>query len=359
MEVFVGGSAVTGLPATTLSEHDVDVSLASLPTATWIRSLMARIRPDVVHAHWFPDAFRYLVYGATPMIATAWGSDIYRATWTGQVQNRFVARFAGMVMADSTDLVGKLITLGAKPERTVLFNWGVDLASFSPPEDDRSTVRRRLGLPEGRLILSPRSVRDVYNPRIIVDAFERLAGRHPDLHLAIKHMHRDAVSLAPLRFPDRVHVIGHVPYHQMADYYRAADICVSIPSSDSSPRSVWEALACGTPCIVSDLPWVHELLSDGRDVLVVAVDSETLASAMERLLGDPALASRMASNGRAVVERHRNREHELDRLIRVYDQLARERPGTSRSIQACQWLAARIGKLGSDVRHRACTVTLP
>ena len=72
----------------------------------------------------------------------------------------------------------------------------------------------------------------------------------------------------------------------MASYYQAADVCVSIPSSDSSPRSVWEAMACGCPVVVSDLPWVHELIEPERDALVVPIEAAALAGAIGRVLED-------------------------------------------------------------------------
>lgn len=350
-EVLVGGGIGANAPETTLPEHGIKVSVATRPMAPWLRGLVADFQPDLVHANWLSDAFRCLVYGAVPLAATAWGSDVYRVGRIGQLENRLVARCASMVIADSVDLLDRLHALGAAPERSMLFNWGVDLGTFSPPSAGRSEARRKLGLPDGKIILSPRSLRDVYNPRTIVDAFELIAERHPALHLLLKHMHTDHPDLGPLRFPERVHIIGHVPYERMADYYRAADVCVSIPSSDSSPRSVWEAMASDTPCVISDLPWAHELLRDGREALIVPVDAASVASALERLLDDAELVSRIASNGRAVVERHRNPEVEFDRLAAVYERLAKRRSGTSRPSRWLQTSAAAASVAVSRARH--------
>jgi glycosyltransferase involved in cell wall biosynthesis len=114
----------------------------------------------------------------------------------------------------------------------------------------------------------------------------------------------------------------------MADYYRAADLCVSIASSDSSPRSAWEALACGCPLILSDLPWVHELIVPEQHALVVPIEADAVAAATERLLSDRELAARLSSEGRALVEKHRDRDVEMERLARAYAALAHagERP---------------------------------
>ena len=290
---------------------------------------MRRVRPDVVHANWLTDAFLYLVYGAVPMVAMAWGSDVYRASRREQLQNRFIARRAAMLLADSAHLLERLRALGASEDRSALINWGIDLEQFSPPGGDQAAIRRVLGLPDGKLILSPRSLTPVYNPRTIVAAFEAVAASHPDVHLLLKHIHDDEPDLGQLRYPDRVHSIGYVPYGQMADYYRAADVCLSIPSSDSSPRSVWEAMGCGTPCVLSDLPWVHELIHAGREALVVPPDSGSVADAINRLLNEPELRRRIASGARRLVELHRDREAELDRLTGIYERVAREQTGAS------------------------------
>jgi glycosyltransferase involved in cell wall biosynthesis len=352
-DVVVGGEIWGTLPDTTLAEQGIDVSVTGWPTARWLRNLIARVRPHVVHANWFPYAFTYMLYGASPLVAMAWGSDIYRADRVTQVKNRVVARYAGMVMADSADLLDQLHALGAPPSRSVLLNWGIDLVSFSPPKGGRAAVRQQLGLPDGRIVLSPRAFRDLYNPRTIIDAFELLAHHDDDLHLVMKHIHADRPDLGPLRYPQRVHTIGYVPYERMADYYRAADVCVSIPSSDSSPRSVWEAMGCGTPCVLSDLPWVHELIADEREALVVPIEATSVAAATHRLLEDSSLAATVVTRARSLVERHRNRDHELDRLIEVYERLARERPGTSRRMRALQSVAAKAAIAVAVARRRA------
>ena len=44
-------------------------------------------------------------------------------------------------MADSQALVDRLVELGARPESTLLVNWGVDLATFAPADGTRSALR--------------------------------------------------------------------------------------------------------------------------------------------------------------------------------------------------------------------------
>ena len=227
----------------------------------WIRRLLRELKPDVIHAHWLCGfACFAALAGAEPLVAMAWGSDVFRADRLKRVADRVALNRSALAMADSQALLEAMVDLGARRESTLLMSWGVDLDHFRPSERERAAVRAELGLPEGRVILSPRSLMPLYNPRTIVDAFELLADELPDIQLVLKHMGTDRPPVGPLRHPDRVHIVGHVAYERMVDWYRAADVCVSIASSDSSPRSVWEAVASGTPCVVSDLPWVHELI---------------------------------------------------------------------------------------------------
>ena len=183
-------------------------------------------------------------------------------------------------------------------------------------------MRAELGLGPGPVILSPRSLTPVYNPETILAAFALVKRARPDAQLVLKHMGIDDPTV-PGVDDTGVHVVGHVPHERMARYFQAADVCVSIPSSDSSPRSVWEAMACGCPVIVSDLPWVHELIAAERDALVVPVDPASVAGALRRVLADPRLAQRLAGRGRALAETYRDRATEMDRLAAVYRSLAR------------------------------------
>jgi glycosyltransferase involved in cell wall biosynthesis len=72
---------------------------------------------------------------------------------------------------------------------------------------------------------------------------------------------------------------------------------VSLASSDSSPRSVWEALACARPVVVSDLPWARDELANGQGLLV-PLEPAAIAEAIGRVLGDARLAAMLAADGR-------------------------------------------------------------
>jgi glycosyltransferase involved in cell wall biosynthesis len=326
--VVVAGDVVPGYPPSVLPAEGVEVRPLELPAIPWVRRLAREIKPDVVHAHWL-TAYGFLaaLNRLHPLIAMAWGSDVYHASPLGLRQIRYVLKRADVAMTDSTHLLDRLIELGADREHSHLLNWGVDLSAFAPAPD-REAVRRELGLEPGPLVLSPRALTPLYNPTVIVDAFDLVRRERPDAQLVLKHIGTDEPDLGrPL--PEGTRIVGHVAYEELAHWYRASDVCVSIPDSDSSPRSVWEAMACGSACVLSDLPWVHELIEDGRHALVVPPEAKAVATAIARLLTDGALAHQVSEQARALVEHRRNQRTEMDALSELYARTAsdgRRRP---------------------------------
>ena len=229
-------------------------------------------------------------------------------------------------MADSPELVARLVDLGADPSRAELVGSGVDVERFAPPSpEERVALKAQLGLEPGPVVLSPRKVAPLYNVDTIVHAFARVSSSDvPDVQLVVKHLESGPPPLPDVPGTSRVHVVGHVPYERLADYYRAADVCVSIPSSDSAPRSVWEAMACGAPTVVSNLPWVRESLREG-EALVVPITAEAVAEAIGSVLHDPAVAKRLAQAGRAAVVERQDQHAHMDRIAGLYDRLMAER----------------------------------
>ncbi len=259
--VEVCGSAWGGLPATQLPAEGVPVHELGRPAPLQLRRLLREFRPDVVHAHWLPFARLAVLAAARPLVATAWGSDLYHATRPQTLATRLALRRTAVAMADSEDLLKRVRALGPRSLRTMLVNWGTDLRMFRPPAgQERAALKERFELGTGPVVLSPRGLKEIYNPAIVDEAFNRVREKLPAAQLVLRY----AGDNAPKDPPPGVHVVGWLEPAELAALYRAAEVTVSIPRSDSSPRSVWEAMASGSAMVVSDLPWAHELLVERR-----------------------------------------------------------------------------------------------
>ena len=129
----------------------------------------------------------------------------------------------------------------------MLVNWGVDLEAFRvPSEQERAELKTQLGLSTAPVVFSPRGLKELYNPDVVVGAFARVREAVPGAQLVLKHLGSAETVPPEWRELPGVTLVGHVDREAMAGLFRAADVTVSVPSTDSSPRSVWEAMAAGS-----------------------------------------------------------------------------------------------------------------
>jgi glycosyltransferase involved in cell wall biosynthesis len=74
----------------------------------------------------------------------------------------------------------------------------------------------------------------------------------------------------------------------MPYYYSAADMMISISSNDSLPNTMLEAMACGCPVIMSDIPQIRDWVIDGKNGYLCPVkDADKLAECIFKVLEDP------------------------------------------------------------------------
>jgi glycosyltransferase involved in cell wall biosynthesis len=291
-------------PFAEVTVHDLTAitnvrKLRYLVWAVIVRRLVHRLRPDILHAHQVSSA-GWLGWAAShhPFVVTPWGSDIYRhpqrsrlARWLAQR----VLSSADLVTADSADLLARTIELGADPTCSHIIQWGVDLTTFSPV-DERAELRSQLGLGSEFIILSARAMRPIYQHNVTLEAIATVRQTIPDVTFIFRDYNADppdyAAQLARraqfLGVSDAIRFIGPTArYEDVVNLYRAADLVVSVPASDGTPVSVLEALACGIPVIVSDLPSLREWIIDGESgVLVPVGNAEAVAHGIIRLLMD-------------------------------------------------------------------------
>ncbi len=108
---------------------------------------------------------------------------------------------------------------------------------------------------------------------------------------------------AELGLADRVAIPGRVP--DIAPYLSRADL-LALPSLEegSGAVSVLEALRAGVPIVATGIDGLPEDLTDGEDSLLVPPsDAAALATALRRLLEDPALRERLGAGARSLHER--------------------------------------------------------
>jgi glycosyltransferase involved in cell wall biosynthesis len=278
-----------------------------------IARLIRKERFSLIHAHWLiPQALAAILAMAAagrkiPLLSTAHGGDLYGLQ--GRAMDRLrrsVFRRSAAVSVVSRAMARDAVRGGARAQSTHVIPMGTDLVRrFCPGRDapDHGQV-----LFVGRLV-------EKKGCRYLIQAWQEVHRRAPAARLVIagdgpeRETLRLLVNSAGLS--PSVTFCGAVAHGSLPEMYRSSAV-VAFPSvvAGGGDREGFglvlvEALGCGCAAVVTDLPAMEDIVENETSALVVPQkDSAALARALLRLLGDPALCRRLASEGRRhVLER--------------------------------------------------------
>lgn len=310
--------------------------LGSFLTKLALKRLLRGIKPDVLHGHylsWF--GWSAWLSGFHPLVITVWGSDVFVGPRESPMHRRWGRRTlssADMVTAVSEDLARAAVELGARPEVTRIVQFGFDPAVFSPGPAPEA-LRDAYDLAGHRVVLSPRGLTPLYRHEIAVAALALLP---EDVVLLLVKLQARPEYLEQLEAAIRERGVGSrirwvppIAHDQMADHYRLADVVVSLPATDAFPVTALEAMGCGIPIVMGELPSAREGLGGVDPTAVVAGDDPAAVARaiLERLSLTPAARSDLADRLRSAAIERGDVNRNLGEMEDAYRTLvARERP---------------------------------
>jgi len=187
---------------------------------------------------------------------------------------------------------------------------GVDMKTFQP--------RSRAETPTLRLLFVGKPSR-TKGFDLLLGAFEALRQSGLDCSLRVAGQGRwKGPSPSGIEW-------GSVPHGRLADVYSAADLLILPSRFDGFALVVSEALACGTPVVVSSRVGAADLVRDGVNGWVVAADSaEALRERLDWCVRHPEEVRALRTRCRGSVEGHDWRDYS-ERIVEVVRELLAER----------------------------------
>lgn len=207
---------------------------------------------------------------------------------------------------------------------------GFDCQRFRPSPDGRYRVRRSLGLEDDAVVVgSVARFHPIKNHVGLIAAFSRIAPRYPRARLLLAgfgiSVENEAITEAIRRGgqQDRIILLGE--RNDMPDLFAALDVLVLGSRSEGFPNVLGEAMACGVPCVTTDVGDAASIVGD-TGFVAAANDEAGLAEALGRSLALPD-EERVALGARA---RSRVRQfYHMPEVIGRYAELYRHTSGSS------------------------------
>ena len=203
---------------------------------------------------------------------------------------RWSVRAAQRIIAISQTTKNDLMNFYRVPENkvTVIYH-GVDARFGRKSSAEITRVKRSLGI-TGPFILFVGTIQPRKNLVRLIAAFDTIADQYPDVQLVLAGKigwKTDEIVATASRSPhlNRIKLPGHVPDADLPALYSAAKLFALPSLYEGFGMPVLEAMACGTPVLVSDRGALPEIGGDSA-VIVDPNNVGDIADGLRRLLDE-------------------------------------------------------------------------
>ena len=210
------------------------------------------------------------------------------------------------------------IETGVEDEKIRVIPLGVSTTAFVPDYAEREKRRRLSGGKFRILFVGTVSARKgVY---YLLKAFHAL--KHLNAELFLIGLVKPQMHKILADFEGEFTYCGALRRKDLVRHYQVADVVVLPSLADSFGQTVLEAMACGTPVIVSNR--VGAPIRHGVDGFVFALrDVEALRMFLERLYREPELVDKMGAEARSSTE-HQSWNRFGERMASMFCELYRD-----------------------------------
>jgi glycosyltransferase involved in cell wall biosynthesis len=254
-----------------------------------------REKPHVVHGYLiFPNVLAVLLRLLFPRIRAFWGLrdsllDRSHYDWLERFLyrvERSLSRFADMIIVNSRAGFGYAVEHGFPREKLLVISNGIDTEYFRQDEEAGRELRVAWRVKNSEILIGlvGRLDRMKDHPTFL-EAAAALARAHHDLRFICVGDGPSVYKQELLRQSERLELTKRILWagarRDMPAVYSALDINVSCSYGEGFPNVIGEAMACGVPCVVTDVGDSAWIVGDGGEV-APPKDAKALEAAIER-----------------------------------------------------------------------------
>ncbi|MBI4822360.1 MAG: glycosyltransferase [Deltaproteobacteria bacterium] len=298
---------------------------------------------DVIHIHavWnFPTitTMRAAHRAGVPYVVAPQGSlDPWALSfhkWRKSLYTRYVEKpyfdRAAAIQALTAKEADQVRAFGV-PARIAIIPNGIRFAEFDR-EADVAGFRAKHGLGERKFVLYLSRLHPKKGLDLLAQSFASVIKHHPDLVLVIAGGDYGTGFEAAVRgfvkaahIEDKTIFAGAVRGDEKRAAFKAAELFVLPSRSEGLPMAALEAMASGTPVVVSEHCNVPEV-AEARAGIVISLDVDDLARGISRLLSDEQERKDCARAARDLAARKFEWSAIAEQTLKLYAELTSQRP---------------------------------
>jgi glycosyltransferase involved in cell wall biosynthesis len=217
------------------------------------------------------------------------------------------------------------VNIGFTPNKFVIIPNGFDLSDFHPNPAARASLRRELGLPPGTFLIGlVARFGPLKDHQTFTQAARQCCLQYPQTHFLLCgggiSWENDALSgwIDSAGIRANCHLLGRrddIP-HVMA----GLDINTLSSIGEAFPNVLGEAMACGVPCVTTDVGDAAEIVGD-TGIVVPPRDAHALAEGWERMINlSTQERHELGQRARARIQTH----YQIGEVVQRYQQLYRQ-----------------------------------
>jgi glycosyltransferase involved in cell wall biosynthesis len=281
----------------------------TIPISSFVKRLLPQLKLDVIHAH-HPaplgtEAASHAKALGLPLVFTHHTYYQEYSHYIGLPQEttrRVIERLIADYMAQCQHIIApsesirQIIaeTYGIR-ERLTVIPTGIDTKPYMLA--DGRTIRQQLNWGEDTVLISVGRMADEKNWPTLLEAVAILFARHQNTRLVLLGdgpARTDLEKYAEkLGISGRVQFTGNVPFGDVPNYLKAADLFCFASTTETQGLVTLEAMAAGLPVVAVEATGTSDAVTHDVEGLLTPNDSAALAEAMERVLVDKELYGRL------------------------------------------------------------------
>ncbi|HJZ82816.1 MAG TPA: glycosyltransferase [Pyrinomonadaceae bacterium] len=294
---------------------------------------LKKLRPDIIHSYLVePNLVAVFIKPFFTSTKIVWGVraanvDLTKYDWFARFNFRLQALVSGwpdLIIFNSNNGRAHHLALGFPPQRSLVIRPGVDTEEFRPDRPSGISIRRAWNIAEGTVLIGLVGRFDpMKDHQTFLKAAALLSGDVSDCRFVLvgdgpaDYLANLRRAVAENRLSDRVVWAG--PRGDMPAVYNALDIACSSSVSEGLPNAIAEAMACGLPCVVTDVGDSALLVGD-TGIVVPPRDPQALAGGLKECVDN--LRAGLAPNPRPRIITEFNVQRLVERTEAALDSLA-------------------------------------